>query len=824
MSSYDCRRFHSLRMPLLFHRHRASLQLWRGAVAIVLSMLSLQADASVGFVKQLEAEQAALIGKVQIARDHPGFTGGGFADYTGEGTIKWTLDIAEPALYQLEFRYALAKGRGERPLDILSQGFLIKPGVSFPETRSFDEWSTFAVFAKLEAGENIIEVSTTGQSGPNVDHMVVSLTPPDPNRFLGFSLHSSHAIFEGSDEQTEAYYKTLDPLDGKTTFENWKHQNSFDSCAPPDCTHTVYFNGLDLGFGRSVFVKVPPSGDVASYLQNYPSLEDAIQSRNLLATVVMEYAPPVHRFGPQKGQVIEKAPKFTKFYAFNARGERINKVDLDGRGEKFLPGLCSVCHGGKPKSADLAHKNYFDRGDTGGEWIPWDLDTFEYHPSLTRAMLEDKFKQLNETVLLTDPTSAVSLLVKGWYGGEGLPNPTFEGSFVPLGWREDGADVEELYLQVVARSCRTCHNQRGSYNNSGHSILDGLKEQTLEFASFGDFKRYKKEIEGLVYEQALMPLAKRTFDKFWRSEQPKILDDVFFDGQVHQNPPPEVYPGHARFAFGDLRRPGRPIPKIAGSRLLFNVFPYPLYALAHVQEGKQVRLNGAASFHDPSSRVFASEFFWSFDAVPGTTTPVLTGADKPQASFDLDPNASSDIRNPDSKPYVIRFGVTNEFADFNEIIRGQLFSDSRLQPLTFTDDIYELLTTNFSSTRGSTSLSCIHCHSNGGVVSHADSIFKLRDFGISDEEARRRYAYNTMLTRINCHDPENSLILKKPSGELPHFGGRIFVFSGSSSDLDNTGDSDAKVRVLRWIMEGAPYDDSGSLLGCPLTKIIRGKV
>jgi hypothetical protein len=774
------------------------------SIMIILNMNAEEAPADGIFVKQLEAEQAVLQGKIKVRHKHPGFTGTGYAHFIGEGTIKWTFDVPEPALYQLEFRYAV---EGKRPLNLRSQSFLIKSAEPFPEpkTGGFDIWNTFAVFTKLEAGQNTIEVSTAGQSGPNIDHLIVSLTPPDPNKFLSFPLHSSHEIFEGSDEQTEAYYKTLDPLDRKTTLEDWKHQNDLNSCASPDCTHAVYFNGLDLGFGRSVFVKVLPNGDVASYLQNYSSVEDATQGRNLLATVAMEYSAPINQSG---------SPKFTKFYAFNARGERINKIDLDGRGEKFLPGLCNACHGGKPKPADLAHKNYFDNGDTGAKWIPWDLDTFEYHPSLTRAMQEDKFKRLNETVLHTDPTSTASLLIKGWYGGEGVPNPIFDGTFVPPGWREDGAAVETLYLEVIARSCRTCHTQRGSYNSSGHPILDGPKEQTLEFISFEGFKRYKQETESLVYEEGLMPLAKRTFDKFWRSEQPKILDNVFFDGKALQNPPPEVYPGYARFAFGALRRPGRPIAKIAGSRLLFNVFPYPVYALADVQEKRQVRLNSAAS-------VFASEFFWSFDQVPGTTVPMLIDADKPQASFDPDPNASSDIQDPDAKPYIIRFGVTNEFAGFNEIIRGQLFSDRRLKPLTFTDNIYELLTTNFSSTFGSTQLSCIHCHSNGNVVSHADSIFKLRDFQVDDEELQKQFAYCMLLTRVNYNNPDNSLILKKPSEELPHFGGQIFVFSGSNSEfeeLKDTGDSDAKARVLRWIMEGAPYDISGSVPACPPPK------
>jgi hypothetical protein len=471
---------------------------------------------------------------------------------------------------------------------------------------------------------------------------------------------------------TQAYYKTLDPLDRKTTLDGWKQANDFTSCNAPTCTHVVYFNDVDLGFGRSLFLKVASNGDVVSYLQNYALLSDAVLNRNILATVAMEFARPVD----QNGQELT-SPRFTKFYVFNAQGARINKIDLDGRGEKFVPRLCNSCHGGKPKPADTVHNQYFDRGDTGARFIAWDLDTFRFHSSLPRAAQEDEFKRLNQAVLLTIPPSATRIVIDGWYGGAGMPSATFDGSFVPPGWRENGAEVENLYREVVAPSCRSCHNQRGSYNAAGHPVLDGPKEQTLEFNSFADFTRYAKEIESLVYEQGLM---------------------------------------------------------------------------RDVEDRKRIRLHGAPS-------TFASQFSWSIESGPGPDIPVLTGADAPQAFFD--PSAgSSDILNPASQPYLVRFGVTNAFADYNEIIRGQLFSDSRLQPLTFTEDIYPLLNVPFNSTSGST-LSCIHCHSNGNVVSHADSIFKLRNFDIPDEEGARRYAYES------GRGPRDDAILASMGMECP---------------------------------------------------------
>ena len=493
------------------HTYPLSVRGWLALLAVAASAHMNTTHAATNFTRRLQAEQAVLQGEVEADNAHRGFTGSGYAAYSGEGTITWSVNIPAPALYQLEFRYSVAVGAdSNRPLNISkSQSILIEANVSFPPTRNLDEWGTFAVFTKLEPGPNTISLATTGQSGPDVDRLIVSLTPPDPDKFLGFPLHSSHGIFQGSDAETQAYYKTLDPLDRKTTFEGWKQENDLSSCVAPACTHTVYFNAVDLGFGRSLFLKVRPNGDVASYLQNYPSLADAIEGRNLLAAVAMEFGRPVD----SNGQELPN-PRFTKFYVFNAAGTRINKIDLDGRGEKFVPGLCNVCHGGKPKPADLSHNQYFDRGDTGAKFIAWDLDTFRYHPTLSRAVQEDEFRKLNQAVLLTSPPSATRIAIEGWYGGAGLPSVTFDGGFVPPGWQQDGPAVEDLYRQVVAPACRSCHNQRGSYNAAGHAILDGPKEQTLEFASFADFHRYKNEIESLVYEQGLMPLAKRTFDRF----------------------------------------------------------------------------------------------------------------------------------------------------------------------------------------------------------------------------------------------------------------------------------------------------------------------
>ena len=793
-----------------------------------------------GVVQPLEAEKATL-NSVQTATNHLDFTGTGFADYQGEGFIEWTFTVAEAGLYQVEFRYALATG--DRPLNIIgTNGIPIKSNLLFPATGSFDVWKTVSVFAKLDAGSNTVRAVTAGSSGANIDHMVVSLTPPDLNRFLTFPVHTSSPVFRGSEANAQAYYQAIDPTNSKTTFDAWRAANGFpNNCGPASstCFHAVYYNGADLGLGRSMYVLKKPNGDVASYVENFLTLEDAVNNVNKVATVAMEYTSPPG---------LPTKPKFTTFFVFQDQQEpkdgvleRVTSIDLDGRGKKFVPGLCNVCHGGKPKPNSLGTTTgYLDRGDTGAKWIPWDLDTYHFHPTKTRASQEEQFKKLNQTLLQMQAdtanrkgvavTSGAALLIKGWYGGDGLPNATFNGNFVPPGWAStsDG-NKSALYLNVVGPTCRACHSQRGVYHNAGHVVFQGeVLEQSLEFNSYEDFKSYKNQIESLVYDMGVMPLAKRTFENFWRSDAPKILDNELFGGQVYQNPTNVNPTFRVSSTFGKFRRPGRPIPNIAGIPTIFGdkqitplgsfCFQGPIFSLMDVPEGQHVVLNAQPS-------LFATQFSWSFvHPETGCTDfsgPALSGTTSSKSSFALDPGVNSDIKKSGAKPYHLRLSVTNEFAQigsgFNEIIVGSVFSNSSLPPatsaqapLTYENTIHPFLTTNFPSTRSSTPLSCVHCHSNGNVVNRADGVFNLMDFTLGSEEAKKEFAYRMLMTRVDCRDPENSLILKKPAGHH-HFNGTVQGFdnltnAASQFNFGNSGDPNNRAKILRWIMEGAKYD------------------
>ncbi len=326
--------------------------------------------------------------------------------------------------------------------------------------------------------------------------------PKDPDRFLTFFNAVSPSHTETA-ETAAAYYKAIDPLGRKTTLRDWLHENKLDVGADAEA---VYVNDADLGFGRHMFIKTLPDGSVASYVKNYvdntptpdnvdgtaeEKIANIVFDRNLLATVCMEYGPPPSNANGRK---------YTKFYAFGADGARVGLVDLDGRGEKGIPGSCNVCHGFNPRPLLPSNRAYPDEGDTGSGFLPWDVDNLKFSqvfPQYALSAQQGAVKALNAAVLKTNPPAAVKELIEGWYGGPGLPSNVFNGQFVPPGWKF----FEETYLGVQAPNCRGCHVMRNP---------------AADFSTFDKYNALQNRAKHLVFDRGVMPLAKRTYDRFWR--------------------------------------------------------------------------------------------------------------------------------------------------------------------------------------------------------------------------------------------------------------------------------------------------------------------
>jgi mono/diheme cytochrome c family protein len=180
-------------------------------------------------------------------------------------------------------------------------------------------------------------------------------------------------------------------------------------------------------------------------------------------------------------------------------------VNLDGRGEKFVPGACLSCHGGD-KYAGTAS----GLPDVGGHFLPYDSGNFAFSTdaSYTDAKQEPGIYQLNQNVLGTLPTPATWNLIDQWYANSRVLNqqyvpPPWENYTSPFGLTT--AQNIQMYQSVVARSCRTCHAAQPNFNWDADPA--GLIS-ALSFVCGGSPNRFLNHT---------MPNSAVTYDRFWLS-------------------------------------------------------------------------------------------------------------------------------------------------------------------------------------------------------------------------------------------------------------------------------------------------------------------
>lgn len=391
----------------------------------------------------------------------------------------------------------------------------------------------------------------------------------DAHRLTG-TMQGAAARTVDTRDTAQAYYATIDDAAAaqrKRSFLGWLKDNGF---VPQEATtlqwsqiesgstaHAVYVNNFDLGFGRDMYARrfdcVDPrstTGEcVASVVVNYSSLEAAAKKLDPIVAVAMEYATTPHSNGR----------RVVKFYTYapnevNGDFDRINSVDLDGRGEKFMPGACTICHGGTPLGTDPQDPAlYAGGGDLNATFLPWDLESFLYsdsqaagwvpdatdaretslHARFTRSAQEGQLRELNLLAYQTyvdDPAhpgryDLARDLVEAWYG-DAVDSTTFQNR-VPEQWGSD-PDAGTLYHQVFAQHCRMCHvahvpsidSQTGAYQpylgcNSTPAITQ-YSSNTAGQIAFGCYDQFIAASNLIsVIQRGVMPNARLTMDRFW---------------------------------------------------------------------------------------------------------------------------------------------------------------------------------------------------------------------------------------------------------------------------------------------------------------------
>ena len=451
-------------------------------------------------------------------------------------------------------------------------------------------------------------------------------TLSEPNAFLTFPNPQKQA--DGSLQTTaleyaQAYYRDIDPNNERDTAAKYKAKNGFDSGTGTQVT-VVFGDVRDLGTGRRMTVRQNTDGTVAFFVDNYAvklAADYAFNSANLDAAILedkrwlpysngIEFSP-----GPNGGA------SFPKFYNFNgSTGERQLEVSIDGRGVKAMPGICISCHGGRgdPLSPpDATGRRRFPivangasqaRGDVQAHLHPLEADAlaFSDRPGFTRAELEPAIKIINKMVLCTYPRTAAdtspedacrrlanpsewqgtaAAMLKAAYGGNGMPNATFNDTYVPESWERAGQST--LYRTVVATSCRACHVMRGVVGNSD-----------LDFTSYEKFVSNADRIKAHVIDRGNMPLVKLIYDRFWGTNTANTLAN-FLQEQGYT----------VRGANGAVLMPGRPLADPGPDRVV---------------------LPGATTLNGANS-LYSNAYAWTL--VSGAAGASLTNATAAQATF-----------------------------------------------------------------------------------------------------------------------------------------------------------------------------------------------
>jgi hypothetical protein len=401
-----------------------------------------------------------------------------------------------------------------------------------------------------------------------------------------------------------AYYLAISAVTGcdaagnfvaPTTFEKWKSDVKIDKYAINGQTTDIahFINKTDLNLTRDHHMISYGPNQLAGYVCNHagpqPTVADPTglfpsqaeidqligtikRHQNLIACVAMEYSVDVVYTGAASSTGVP----YTRFWIFipdptNMSNELVlsASVDLDQRGQKFVPGVCTACHGGPFTYQVLSNGAHsFPVGTTASgnlsaHFLPFDMANFDFSQrDLNSDSATDKIFALNlnvyntentrttaaaaadptHTILASPGSDSIVQLIAGWYNQnvtKANTAPTFNNPpFTAPAW-QDTAAHQTVYQSVIAHSCRTCH---AAMDNDAFELTGG--PATVQGLG------HILVCGGTTPRSHAMPNSLVTFNRFWLSNltgmvpgqpdtapaQPMILNSMLF-GATTCDPP-----------------------------------------------------------------------------------------------------------------------------------------------------------------------------------------------------------------------------------------------------------------------------------------------
>ena len=655
-----------------------------------------------------------------------------------------------------------------------------------------------ALIPLILTGLTITGCLERGDSDPSAAPPVDSTVTP--NSFLTFV---NQSLDVDSEAYANAYYAAVDPLDERTTLADWKTRVEFSQ---GNIVHATFRDTKDLGYGRDMYAKTSWNNCdtcVAVYVDNYIveieagdatsygplNLDAAIEQDRefLFGTNVIEFSHEDDN--PSK-------PKILKFFTYAPEDNsgvqwRLTAADLDGRGVKHMPMMCVVCHGGT--LYPLTRKSVNDGGALTFDPISLKspkMNMLEQHtlqfsstPGYTETDQEPAIAVINRMVYEsyresgtradtnnsttaddTDDDQAnwrsdfAEELVEGAYGDTNLgddvleQNTTYQADFVPAGWAQTGSrpgGVEVLYKQVIEPHCIGCHSSRGTMVAKNNNDANGVN-----FSSYEEFIAYNDLIIDYVYRRGSMPRSLINFSQFWDDPDgaPTLLATYLagFD----------VFDGN-----GNVVMPGKAVAKPGADRTV---------------KSTPVELKATAS-------LFSATYSWR----------IVSPTDNSASLDDL--TSSAPQLNAGDGDVVLELTTSNANGN-SEPAQVTITVDSTTtipENPTFVSDISAILQTNCAAS----------CHSSS-LVTPPNTLAGIPIYydQASYTDGNPKNLYQNVLNRVDLVDPENSLLLRKPTNapDTPHGGDLVL-------DRTDPNQDNLYITILNWIRNGAPCGNDATL-------------
>jgi len=354
---------------------------------------------------------------------------------------------------------------------------------------------------------------------------------------------SGNALKDSIVQASQHYYLNVDPTTLRDTFDKFKSHHGFSATAGTPAAGEIvaqYANSGDLGFGRDMHCLKKANGDVACYVTNYgtgynngipgdgtPDTDDAkaaatriaVGQSKEVATVAMEYTPIEN--DPVGDRVVKFFVYKKDFPTTGAYGRSIS-ANLDGRGERPVPQLCMICHGGlvpnEPGNPPVPVFGSAADVKLDSRFLPFDYRFYTFDPAASKAAQDANFKSLNEQIVNAAPPTAagdpINEIVSGLYNN-GVSATQIRDFIVP-GWANGASanapNQQNFYTGVIANPCRTCHTAQPfsqlQFNTSDKFI-------NVNNAGFPNNKLMLGTAQLRVCGDYTMPHALRTHDIFW---------------------------------------------------------------------------------------------------------------------------------------------------------------------------------------------------------------------------------------------------------------------------------------------------------------------